>query len=49
MVDPALAEKAEKMKIDGNDEVEDEDLKAADLLRRYLRNKMVSLRSFDFS
>mmetsp|Transcript_19825 Transcript_19825/g.41605 ORF Transcript_19825/g.41605 Transcript_19825/m.41605 type:complete len:284 (-) Transcript_19825:89-940(-) len=43
MVDPALAEKAEKMKIDGNDEVEDEDLKAADLLRRYLRNKMVKI------
>ncbi len=43
-MDPALAEKAEKMKIDGNEEAEDEDLKAADLLRRYLRNKIVSFK-----
>lgn len=42
-MDPALAEKEEKMRIDGNEEAEDEDLKAADLLRRYLRNKIVRI------
>ena len=43
LVDPELMEKEEQAKLSKfeDEEEDDEDLKAADLLRRYLRNKMV--------